>query len=154
MDTLGLCQPASAILLVSVAGVLYHLAVGALRPVVWWALVGLIGTGVFQGLCYGGLEPVAWILASIPILIVCFFLAVALLASKFRIQNVEKVDCRRHTRCDRCSDPSSPCGGSPSPCSHRKTEEKEELVGCPCGCGQNPAACDPARCRFRCAVNT
>lgn len=177
MDALGLCQPASAILLVSIAGVLYHVAVGAMRPVVWWAMVGIFGTGVFQGLCYGGLEPVAWVLASIPILIVCFFLAVALLASKFRIRNVEVGDCRQHggcaepqppkkprcnrTRCDHCGgcgcpscmprpSPCGQCGGGGCPNCH---QEGFQNPNCPCGCGQNPAACDPARCRLRCAVD-
>lgn len=119
MDSLGLCQPSSAILLVSVAGALYNLLAGRMYSVAWWAMVGVFGTGVFQGLCYGGLEPLAWILMSIPVLIVCFFLAVALFASRMRIDNVIEVPCGRcgrrpcgctkpkprcnRTRCDACS---------------------------------------------------
>jgi hypothetical protein len=107
---LGLCQPSTAILLVSVAGVLYHLMAGDVAGMIWWIMVGLFGTGIFQVLCYGGLEPVAWILMSIPVLIVCFFLAVALFASRMRIEDIRKVNC------DRCKKPHrhhERCGGSP-----------------------------------------
>ncbi len=115
MNSLGLCQPSSAVLLVSVAGALYNLLAGHMHSVAWWAMVGIFGTGVFQGLCYGGLEPIAWILMSIPVLIVCFFMAVALFASRMRIENVVTVPCGRcgHRPCDcrsRCS-----CGGSGCP---------------------------------------
>lgn len=111
-----LCQPALAILLVSVAGVLYHLAVGAGQGTMWWLAVGAVGTATFQGLCYGGLDALAWVLMLIPVLLVCFFLAVALFASSMRIQNVEKVRCGRcghHRPCDCDSGRSSdtpPCG--------------------------------------------
>lgn len=117
----GLCQPSTAILLVSVAGTLYHLIAGNARAMIWWIITGIFGTGIFQALCFGGLEPVAWVLMLIPVLIVCFFLAVALFASRMRIENVERVPCGRcghhgchgscgepkkprcnRTRCDRC----------------------------------------------------
>ena len=107
---LGLCQPSTAILLVGVAGTLYHMLAGDYRGMLWWIMVGVFGTGIFQALCYGGLEPVAWDLMSIPVLIVCFFLAVALFASRMRIENIRKVPC------DRCSKPQrhhERCGGSP-----------------------------------------
>jgi hypothetical protein len=104
MLDIGLCQPSTAILLVSVAGVIYHLFAGDIHSITWWLLVGLVGTGVFQALCFGGLEPVAWVLMSIPVLIVCFFLAVALFASRMRIQNVRQVPC------DRCGNPKPRCG--------------------------------------------
>jgi hypothetical protein len=91
----GLCQPSLAILLVSIAGVIYHTAMGNFNAVTWWTVAGLAGTGVFQALCFGGLEPVAWVLMSIPVLIVCFFLAVALFASRMRINNVMSVPCDR-----------------------------------------------------------
>lgn len=91
-----LCKPSTAILLVSVAGVLYHLLVGEASTMVWWLLVGVFGTGVFQALCMGGLETVAWVLMLIPVLVVCFFLAVALFASKMRIENIRKVPCHGH----------------------------------------------------------
>lgn len=100
MDVLGLCKPSSAILLVSVAGALYSLLAGRTASVAWWALVGVFGTGVFQALCFGGLEPLAWVLMSIPVLIVCFFIAVAVFASSMRIENVEEVDCNRRGECD------------------------------------------------------
>ena len=111
-----LCQPSLAILLIAVAGVLYHLVVGAGAAAMWWLAVGAVGTAVFQALCYGGLDALAWVLMLIPVLIVCFFLAVALFASSMRIQNVEKVPCRRggHQRSDGCSSSSGevpPCGG-------------------------------------------
>ena len=118
---IGLCQPSTAILLVSIAGSIYHLIVGDYRGILWWLIVGVFGTGIFQGLCFGGLEPVAWVLMSIPVLIVCFFLAVALFASRMRIDNIMSLPCNRcgenrsscschtrkprcnKTRCDRCS---------------------------------------------------
>ena len=96
---LGLCQPSTAILLVSAAGAIYHLLAGNMHAIVWWVLTGVIGTGVFQALCFGGLEPVAWVLMSIPVLIVCFFLAVALFASRMRIDNIMSVPC------DNCGPP-------------------------------------------------
>ncbi len=113
---LGLCQPSSAILLISVAGAIYHLLAGNPHAIIWWVMTGAVGTGVFQALCYGGLEPVAWVLMSIPVLIVCFFLAVALFASRMRINNVMSVPCHdgrcgsepprkprcNKTRCDYC----------------------------------------------------
>ena len=99
-----LCQPSLTILLVAVAGVIYHLVVGAGQGVMWWLAVGTVGTATFQALCYGGLEAVAWVLMLIPVLLVCFFLAVALFASSMRIQNVEKV------RCGRCGKKRDECG--------------------------------------------
>jgi hypothetical protein len=109
-----LCQPSLAILLISIAGVLYHLIVGAGRGIMWWLAVGVVGTAVFQALCFGGLEPLAWVLMMIPVLLVCFFLAVALFSSSVRIKNVEKVPCGR------CGQP-PPCGcdGSGSSRHHR-----------------------------------
>jgi hypothetical protein len=104
---LGLCQPSSAILLVSVAGTLYHLLTGDIQGMIWWIMVGLFGTGVFQVLCYGGLEPVAWTLMAVPVLIVCFFLAVALFASRMRIMDVREVPCRKPKHKPACPD----CGG-------------------------------------------
>jgi hypothetical protein len=105
---LGLCQPATAIVLVAVAGTLYHMAAGHGAALLWWLMVGVLGGGVFQVLCRGGLEPVAWILMLIPVLIVCFFLAVALFAARMRIQNVREVPC------DRCGRPrGSGCGCVP-----------------------------------------
>ena len=105
----GLCQPATAILLISVAGVLYHILATNTGSVIWWLLVGIFGTGIFQALCYGGLEPVAWVLMSLPVLVVCFFLAVALFASRMRIENVMSVPC------DRCQRPKRDCGCHPRP---------------------------------------
>ena len=103
----GLCQPSLAILLVSIAGVIYHIAAGDFHAVTWWTVAGLAGTGVFQALCFGGLEPIAWVLMSIPVLIVCFFLAVALFASRMRINNVMSVPCGRcgHKQCGGSCDP-------------------------------------------------
>jgi hypothetical protein len=126
---LGLCQPATAIVLVAVAGVLYHVAAGHGAAVLWWLVVGVFGGGIFQILCRGGLEPVAWILMLIPVLIVCFFLAVALFAARLRIQNVREVSNERprdhggcqpakKPRCNRsrCDDSCPSCmwgGGGP-----------------------------------------
>jgi hypothetical protein len=125
-----LCKPALAILLVSIAGGIYHLIVGEFSGIVWWLVVGVLGTGVFQGLCYGNLEPVAWVLMGIPILIVCFFLAVALFASTMRINNVRKVPC------DVCNKPKEECGcprpakkphcNKPRPCGCRLEHEHDE----------------------------
>jgi hypothetical protein len=111
MDALGLCKPSSAILLVSVAGALYSLLAGRTGSVAWWALVGIFGTGVFQALCFGGLEPLAWVLMSIPVLIVCFFIAVAVFASSMRIENVEEVPC-----CGSSGSCGGSCGGSSGSC--------------------------------------
>jgi len=130
---LGLCQPATAILLVAVAGSLYHIIAGQFGVVIWWIMVGLIGTPIFQLLCRGGLEPFAWILMSIPILIVCFFLSVALFAARMRIETVREVPC------DHCGRPKKTCGcpkpkpKPKSPCCHPGSEgfasDKQE-----CGC--------------------
>jgi hypothetical protein len=109
MDTLGLCQPSSAILLVSVAGVIYHAAVGSYHAMLWWLVVAVLGTGVFQALCFGGLEPLAWVIMMIPLLIVCFFLAVALFASRMRIENIMAVPCGR---CQQRHVPWYPCSGN------------------------------------------
>ncbi len=95
----GLCQPSNTILLVSTAAVIYHLLAGDTTAMLWWIVVGVAGTAVFQGLCFGGLEPLAWVLMSIPVLIVCFFLAVALFASRMRIENVVDVPCG-HPACN------------------------------------------------------
>jgi hypothetical protein len=128
METLGLCKPSLTILLVSVAGTLYHILAGDFSGMIWWVLVGILGTGVFQAFCYGGLEPVAWVLMAIPVLIVCFFLAVALFASRMRIENVRTVPCdrcgRKHHQRDNCNhtvdhkvDPGPSCGcNKPKPC--------------------------------------
>jgi len=117
MESLGLCKPSGAILLVAVAGSLYHLLVGDMHGLMWWLIVGLFGTGVFQALCIGGLEPIAWVLMSIPVLIVCFFLAVALFASKMRIENVRKVPCDRdgNHHEHECTRPKPRCN-KPRPC--------------------------------------
>lgn len=90
---MNLCQPALAILLVAVAGSIYHLLAQDMRGLLWWLMVGIAGTGVFQTLCFSGVEPLAWILMLIPVLIVCFFLAVALFASSMRIHSTYAVPC-------------------------------------------------------------
>jgi hypothetical protein len=122
LDVLGLCKPSGTILLVAVAGALYSLLSGRTASVAWWSLVGVLGTAVFQALCYGGLEPIAWVLMSIPVLIVCFFIAVAVFASSMRIENVEVVPCNR---CHRrgCDGTGSGCGGPRPGCCCRQ--------GCP-----------------------
>jgi hypothetical protein len=99
---LGLCQPSTAIILISAAGAIYNLLVANLHAVMMWAIIGIVGTGIFQALCFGGLEPLAWVLMMIPVLIVCFFLAVALFASRMRINNFMRLPCDRcgHRRCD------------------------------------------------------
>lgn len=103
-----LCQPSTAILLLSIAGTLYHLFTGRYHATLWWILIGIGGTATFQALCFGGLEPVAWVLMMIPVLIVCFFLAVALFASRMRIDNIMSVPCDRcgfpHHREDTCQE--------------------------------------------------
>ena len=96
MGDIGLCKPSMTILLVAVAGILYHFGVGDFHGMIWWLMVGLIGTGVFQGLCMGGLEPLGWILMALPVLVICFFLAVALFASSMRIDTVQCDRCRKH----------------------------------------------------------
>ena len=112
MEALGICKPAAVLLLVSAAGVIYHLLVGSYYTVMWWLLVGTLGTGLFQGLCMGGIEPVAWVLMMIPVLIVCFFLAVALFASRMRIDNFMKLPCDRcgHKHPGECCNRPKPCG--------------------------------------------
>jgi len=129
MDQLGLCQPATAIVLVGLAGVIYHLVAGPWSATLWWLIVGGVGGAVFQTLCYGGLEPVAWILMLIPVLVVCFFLAVALFAARMRIQNVREVPC------DRCGRPRGPhgcgCGGSGQMPSRKPRCNRPACGGCP-----------------------
>lgn len=100
--TLGVCQPAAAILLISIAAVLYHLLAGNTVSIIWWIMTGVFGTGIFQALCSGGMEPIAWVLMSIPVLLVCFFLAIALFASSMRIDNVQAAgECRQsHCQCE------------------------------------------------------
>ena len=125
----GLCQPSLAILLVSIAGVIYHTAVGNFKAVTWWTVAGLAGTGVFQALCFGGLEPIAWVLMSIPVLIVCFFLAVALFASRMRINNVMGVPC---DRCGRKQCGGTCGGGSPAPKPRCNRTRCGRCGGCGC----------------------
>lgn len=130
---LGLCKPSTAILLVGVAGAIYHLLAGNMSAVLSWAMVGLFGTGIFQALCFGGLEPVAWVLMSIPVLIVCFFLAVALFASRMRIENIVEVPC---DRCGHKHHRHGPCG-PPEP-AHRGGRPRCNKTRCDacngCGC--------------------
>ena len=137
MESIKLCKASTAILLVAVAGVIYHLLAGSFYAVLWWLVVGGLGTGVFQALCYGGLEPVAWVLMLIPVLIVCFFLAVALFASRMRIENIMKLPCdrcgHRHERGE-CPGQKKPwcnkarvCGGEEKPrCGHCLEREDDE----------------------------
>jgi hypothetical protein len=122
---IGLCQPSTAILLVSIAGVLYHLIMRDYHSILWWGAVGVFGTGIFQALCFGGLEPVAWVLMFIPVIIVCFFMAIALFASRMRIQNVMSLPC------DSCGRPRRQCS-----CNERKPRcNKTRCDHCNgCGC--------------------
>jgi hypothetical protein len=129
MDKLGFCQASSAILLVSVAGVIYHAAVGAYTTMLWWIVVGVLGTGVFQGLCFGGLEPLAWVIMLIPVLIVCFFMAVALFASRMRIENIMSVPCGR---CHQRHAPWGPCGPPPGEGSWCNKTRCSACSGCGC----------------------
>ena len=125
---LGLCQPSTAILLVSAAGAIYNLLVQNLHAVMMWALIGVVGTGIFQALCFGGLEPLAWVLMMIPVLIVCFFLAVALFASRMRISNFMRLPCRdgscreeaKPQSCGSCGDnqPQQRCNKTRCGCRH------------------------------------
>jgi hypothetical protein len=121
-----LCQPASIILLVSIAGILYHILVGDFLGVLYWASVAILGTGVFQALCYIGFEPLAWIFMAIPVLLVCFFLAVALFASSMRINNVRKVPCSQCHKHD--------CGGGckPKKKPHCNKTRCDHCNGCGC----------------------
>jgi hypothetical protein len=116
-----LCQPSLAILLISISGAIYHLLVQNFSGILWWAIVGVFGTGVFQALCFGGLEPIAWIFMLLPVLIVCFFLAVALFASRMRIGNIQNVPCDRCGRpkelCE-CHHHCSRCHKTPCECNH------------------------------------
>lgn len=127
---LGLCKPSTAILLIGVAGAIYHLLTGNMSAVLSWAMVGLFGTGIFQALCFGGLEPVAWVLMSIPVLIVCFFLAVALFASRMRIENIIEVPC---DRCGHKHHRHGPCG-PPEPARKPRCNKTrcDECNGCGC----------------------
>jgi hypothetical protein len=115
MEALGLCRPSSLIILIATAAVIYHVAVGAWSAVVWWIMVGLFGTGIFQALCFGGFEPAAWVLMLIPVIVVCFFLAVALFASRMRINNVMSVPC---DSCGHQEPEPEPC-----PCGHPTPRE-------------------------------
>ena len=100
---LKLCQPASIILLFSIAGAIYHFLAADIAGLIYWLIVAILGTGVFQTLCYAGFEPIAWIFMLIPVLIVCFFLAIAIFASSMRINNVSRNGCKKSPRsCDRC----------------------------------------------------
>jgi hypothetical protein len=127
-----LCQPSTAILLLSIAGVIYHLLTGRYQATLWWLLIGIVGTGTFQALCFGNLEPVAWVLMMIPVLIVCFFLAVALFASRMRIDNIMSVPC------DRCGFPHR----HEDPCDHEeKKKPKCHNVMCNTG-GDTGGDCD------------
>ena len=126
-----LCQPSTAILLLSIAGILYHLVTGRYHAALWWIFIGIGGTATFQALCYGGLEPVAWVLMMIPVLIVCFFLAVALFASRMRIDNIMSVPC------DRCGFPHA----RESACEEKK-EKKCHNVRCDTGGDTGGGSCN------------
>ena len=107
IGSIGLCKPSLTILLVAVAGILYHVGVGNFHSMFWWLLVGIVGTSVFQGLCMGGLEPLGWIIMALPILVICFFIAVALFASSMRI-DTDQYRCRQyhpHRPCNQNQDP-------------------------------------------------
>jgi len=101
---MDLCKPTSAILLVSTAGVLYHVLMGEMDTATWWLIVGALGTLVFQSLCYGGLESLAWVLMLIPVMVVCFFFAVALFSSYVRIstgrRHRHQKECKHVEECD------------------------------------------------------
>ncbi len=170
-----LCKPSQTILLVSIAGLLYQLLFGRPRHMAWWAIVGIFGTGVFQTLCYGGFENIAWVLMAIPILIVCFFLAIAIFASRLRIENVEEVPCgncgRHHPHHEPCPSPDPtpcPCGKRPCECNHSgcpychgggcprclmvptntetpTIENFENESMIPCGCGNPVCPCKQCR---------
>ena len=83
---------------------------GQYRVVLWWVIVGILGAGTFQGLCMTDYENVAWVLMLLPVIVVCFFLAVALLASSLRIKNEVCEDnhgeCRRKPAENSCNRPS------------------------------------------------
>ena len=99
---MDLCKPTTTILLVSAAGSLYHLMMGEMDSMTWWIIVGALGTLVFQSLCYGGMEGLAWVLMLVPVLVVCFFFAVALFSSYLRISTGrKKAECER-PRCQKC----------------------------------------------------
>ena len=119
-----LCKPASIILLVSVAGVLYHFLAGDFVGLLYWVAVAVFGTGVFQALCYTGYEPLAWVFMAIPVLIVCFFLAIALFASSMRINNVR-------SPCKRCSSPRCN-GGCPAKKPRCNRTRCDHCNGCGC----------------------
>ena len=100
-----LCKPTTTILLVSAAGSIYHLMMGEMDNMTWWLIVGALGTLVFQSLCLGGFESLAWILMIIPVMIVCFFFAVALVSSYLRINTrprCKRPRCQKYKRkeCD------------------------------------------------------
>jgi len=100
-----LCKPANLILLISIAGTLYHLLTGEYKIVLWWLIVGIVGVATFQGLCMGNFENIAWVLMLIPVLVVCFFMAVALLASSMRIKNVYTGPCNECKEKPKCNGP-------------------------------------------------
>ena len=152
----GLCQPSNTILLVATAGVIYHLLAGDTAAMLWWIVVGVAGTGVFQGLCYGGLEPVAWVLMAIPVLVVCFFLAVALFASRMRIENIVEVPCgrcgHRHPAHDPCRPRCPACGGNGcSQCQEAfENQAAVTMTGCPLlgTSGQSGRLCSDRGCPY------
>jgi hypothetical protein len=128
-----LCKPATTILFVSVAGIIYHLFMGDMSTTSLWLLVGIVGTGLFQLLCSGGFEPIAWIVFMIPILVVCFFLAVALFASKMRIENAGP-----------CRKPSHHCSPRKHPhCSHSHCSPQPHPHPCPPHPQPHPHPCPP-----------
>ena len=121
MAQITLCQPATMIVLISAAGAVYHLLTGNGRGIIWWLFVGLFGGAVFQGLCIGGLEPMAWAMMMLPVLLVCFFLALALFSSSIRVQEQQipqgqgkgQGQGQGHGRgdpCGRCGRPEPECG--------------------------------------------
>jgi len=102
-----LCKPSLAILLVSVAGSIFHTLDGNATALVSWIMTGILGTATFELLCMGGLEPLAWLVMMLPILAVCFFISVALFASSIRIETVGECngrgrECDRHNECGEC----------------------------------------------------
>lgn len=137
MESFGLCKASTAILLVATAGAIYHLLAGSFYTVIWWLVVGGLGTGVFQALCYGGLEPVAWVLMLIPVLIVCFFLAVALFASRMRIENIMKLPC---DRCGHRHRGGGDCPGQKKPWCNKARVCGDEKPRC---CRSSESDCSP-----------
>jgi len=151
-----LCKPANLILLISIGGAVYHLITGEYTTLLWWLLVGVFGVATFQSLCIGNFENMAWFLMLIPVILVCFFMAIAILASSIRVRTVIPCQYCKRQGCDgSCRRPRPKCNRSScdgtcetcmTPCHYCMKQ------GCDGSCRRPRPRCNRPGCNGTCSI--